>query len=68
MDRGHPNVCSVHGLPGVAPLLNHLQDNDRQDDGPGQEEETQPHREEGQQNFIKRKRAGDSQGSRPHRD
>ena len=67
MDGGYPDVRGVHGLPGLAPLLHHLQDDDSQDDGQRQEEEAQPHREEGQQNFVKRKCAGDSQGSRPHR-
>ena len=67
MDGGYLDVCGVHGLPGLATLLHHLQDDDSQDDGPGQEEKAQPHREEGQQNFVKRKCAGDSQGSRPHR-
>ena len=68
MDRGHPDVRCVHGLPGLAPLLHHLQDDDCQDDGPGKEEEAQSHGKEGQQNIVKRKRAGDSQGTRPYRD
>ena len=68
MDWRDP-LRDIRDLSVLAALLRHLQDDDRQHDGAGQDQEeaAQPHREESQQNFIKRQRAGDPQGARAHR-